>query len=48
MKNSFYPVLMCKDIQKEANFFISMFDFKKVFDSDWYISLKDDNDSNTK
>lgn len=42
MKTSFYAVLMCKDIQKEADFFMSLFDFKKVFDSGWYISLKDD------
>lgn len=44
MKTSFYPVLMCKDIQTEANFFMNLFDFKKVFDCEWYISLKDDDD----
>ena len=42
MKNSFYPVLMTNDIQKEAEFFTELFDFKIVFNSDWYISLKDD------
>lgn len=41
MKNSFYPVLMCNDIRKEADFFIELFDFKEAFNSDWYISLKD-------
>lgn len=41
MKNSFYPVLLCNDILKEANFFIDLFDFQEVFHSDWYISLKD-------
>lgn len=41
MKNSFYPVLMCDDIRKEADFFIKLFDFKEVFHSEWYISLKD-------
>lgn len=44
MKTSLYAVLMCKDIQKEADFFMNLFDFKKVFDSGWYISLKDDDD----
>ncbi|MCC0635289.1 MULTISPECIES: hypothetical protein [unclassified Clostridioides] len=44
MKNSFYPVLMCNDIRKEADFFIELFDFKETFNNDWYINLKDNDE----
>lgn len=43
MKNNVYPVFMCNDIEKEAQFFMEQFDFEEVFSSDWYISLKDKN-----
>lgn len=41
MKNSFYPLLMCDEIRKEADFFNKLYDFKEVFHSEWYSSLKD-------
>lgn len=39
MKKSFYPVIMTKDLNKEADFFKEIFDFEETFVSDWYISL---------
>lgn len=42
MKKSFYPVIMSKNIQKEADFFKKLFNFQETFVSDWYISLNDD------
>jgi uncharacterized glyoxalase superfamily protein PhnB len=42
MKKSIYPVIMCNDLTKEANFFINLFDFQEVFSSEWYISIADD------
>ena len=43
MKNNVYPVFMCNDIEKEAQFFMEQFDFEEVFSNEWYISLKDKN-----
>lgn len=40
--NSFYPVIMTSDIQKEAQFFRDLFGFTDTFTSDWYISLVKD------
>lgn len=40
---SSYPVIMCKNLQDVADFYITHFDFEATFSSDWYISL-----SNTK
>ncbi|RRD39373.1 glyoxalase [Leptotrichia sp. OH3620_COT-345] len=42
MINSFYPVIMSKNIKKEAEFFKKVFKFKETFVSDWYISLKNE------
>lgn len=42
MINSFYPVIMSKNIKKEAEFFKKVFEFKETFVSDWYISLKNE------
>lgn len=42
MINSFYPVIMCKSVKTCADFFINRFNFKEIFESDWYVSLKSD------
>ncbi|WP_426082713.1 VOC family protein [Enterococcus sp. LJL51] len=44
MTTSCYPVLMSQDIQKGAAFFMQVFGFQETFTSDWYISLKNDDD----
>lgn len=41
--NSFYPVLMTQDIKECADFFIQYFGFRTTFETDWYISLTDEN-----
>lgn len=38
--NSFYPVVMTKDIAASRTFWINHFSFDVLFDSDWYVSLK--------
>lgn len=38
--NSFYPVLMRRNVETSANFFIELFDFKVTFTSEWYVGLK--------
>ncbi len=43
MLNSFYPVILSNDVEKTGEFFKNYFDFKETFVSDWYISLKHDN-----
>ncbi len=43
--NSFYPVLMVNEVKESADFFMKYFDFKTSFESDWYISLIDDNNN---
>ncbi len=43
--NSFYPVLMVNEVKECADFFMKHFDFKMSFESDWYISLIDDNNN---
>ncbi|MBP2623396.1 glyoxalase [Streptococcus oricebi] len=40
MLNSFYPVLMCQEVDSCADFFTRYFHFDCVFQSDWYVSLK--------
>ncbi|MDO4794116.1 MAG: hypothetical protein Q3993_08015 [Filifactor alocis] len=41
--NSFYPVVMTREVKQCAEFFIKYFDFSTTFEADWYISLIDQN-----
>ncbi|MFD2132158.1 VOC family protein [Pseudogracilibacillus auburnensis] len=38
--NSFYPVLMTKEVKKTSSFYQQYFGFEVVFEADWYMSLK--------
>ncbi len=38
--NSFYPVLMSREIPATRDFYVQHFGFTLTFESDWYISLK--------
>lgn len=40
MKTSVYPVIMSNDIKEKSDFFMTLFDFRETFVSDWYISLE--------
>ena len=40
MITSVYPVLMTTDVAVSARYFIESFGFESVFDSDWYVSLR--------
>ncbi len=37
---SYYPVLMTGDVAGTAAFYIEHFDFKPLFESDWYVHLQ--------
>jgi catechol 2,3-dioxygenase-like lactoylglutathione lyase family enzyme len=37
---SFYPVLLTEDVRASASFYTEHMGFAKVFESDWYVSLK--------
>ncbi len=37
---SFYPVLLAEDVTASARFYTELMGFAKVFESDWYVSLK--------
>jgi catechol 2,3-dioxygenase-like lactoylglutathione lyase family enzyme len=37
---SYYPVLMTGDVAGTAAFYVEHFDFKPVFESDWYVHLQ--------
>ncbi|KAB8125570.1 glyoxalase/bleomycin resistance/extradiol dioxygenase family protein [Gracilibacillus oryzae] len=37
---SFYPVIMSKDVELTSEFYQQHFDFTVTFKADWYISLK--------
>lgn len=39
---SFYPVLMSQTIEESTRFFIELFHFEVTFTSEWYVSLKND------
>ena len=43
MLNSFYPVILSNNIEITGNFIKKYFNFKETFVSDWYISLKHEN-----
>jgi hypothetical protein len=38
--DSFYPVLLAENPAASARFYTEHMGFKKVFESDWYVSLK--------
>jgi catechol 2,3-dioxygenase-like lactoylglutathione lyase family enzyme len=42
---SYYPVLMVEDVEKSAQFYITHFHFKALFESDWYIHLQSEADA---
>jgi catechol 2,3-dioxygenase-like lactoylglutathione lyase family enzyme len=37
---SFYPVIMTADVRPTADFFVTHFGFKAVFEADWYVHLQ--------
>lgn len=39
--NSFYPVIMTKNVEESSEFFINNLEFETTFSSEWYISLID-------
>jgi len=41
---SFYPVLMVQDVAATAGFYIRHFDFRPVFEADWYVHLQSAHD----
>ena len=43
--NSFYPVIMTKNVEECSEFFINTLEFETTFSSEWYISLMDKYDN---
>ena len=43
--NSFYPVIMTKNVEECSEFFINNLEFETTFSSEWYISLIDKYDN---
>ena len=41
---SYYPVLMTDDVADTAAFYVEHFQFKPLFDSDWYVHLQSTED----
>lgn len=41
---SYYPVLMVQDVAGTAAFWIKHFEFKPLFESDWYVHLQSSHD----
>lgn len=41
---SFYPVIMTNDVFGTTNFYVEHFRFIKMFDSEWYVHLRSEND----
>lgn len=39
---SIYPVLMTTNAAASSRYFVDAFEFERVFDSDWYVSLRRD------
>ena len=37
---SFYPVLLAEDVMASSRFYTEHMGFAKVFESNWYVSLK--------
>ena len=38
--SSFYPVILTQQVVATADFYMEHFGFEKVFEADWYVSLK--------
>lgn len=38
--SSFYPVILTERVAETAAFYVEHFGFEKVFEADWYVSLK--------
>ncbi|MFC5404827.1 VOC family protein [Cohnella soli] len=38
--SSFYPVILTEQVAATAAFYVEHFGFEKVFEADWYVSLK--------
>lgn len=38
--NSFYPVLMSRQLRESREFYTTHFGFQVIFEADWYVSLK--------
>ena len=38
--NSFYPVILTRQVTESAAFYTAYFGFQKVYEADWYASLK--------
>ncbi|SDC12470.1 Catechol 2,3-dioxygenase [Paenibacillus sp. UNCCL117] len=38
--SSFYPVILTDQVDSTAAFYVKHFGFEKVFDGEWYVSLK--------
>lgn len=41
--NSFYPVILTKQVEESSNFYTNYFGFDIVYKADWYVSLKNFN-----
>ena len=42
---SYYPVLMAEDVAGTADFYVRHFQFRPLFESDWYVHLQSTEDS---
>jgi len=38
--NSFYPVILTREVARSAQFYCEHFGFEKVYEADWYVSLR--------
>lgn len=38
--SSFYPVVLTEKVTQTTDFYVKHFGFEKVFEADWYVSLK--------
>lgn len=38
--NSFYPVILTEQVASSATFYTEYFGFEKVYEADWYVSLR--------
>ena len=42
----YYPVLMVEDVAEISTFYQTHFNFRSLFDSDWYVHLQSNDDEN--
>ncbi|MFC4775939.1 VOC family protein [Paenibacillus sp. GCM10023252] len=40
LTNNFYPVVMTDQVERSASFYTEYFGFDKVYEADWYVSLR--------